>query len=100
MEREYGGPEPRARDGEPPEEAPEEQRARGVQKDVDDVIADGREPPEVVLGPEGREDQGIVLRPRGRLEPDAAQALGAPQRQVRLDVGVVEIGRASCRERE
>ena len=71
------------------QDAPQEHDPEGVQKDVDDVVADRLELPELVLDPEGRVDHRVVLGCRAEIEPDPLQPLHRAQRGILDDVIVV-----------
>ncbi len=81
MHRKEQRPEPRARDRQPRENAPEKQHREDVQEDVYDVIAGGVIAPEPPLKPEGRDgERGIIGR--GGAGPDIAEAVGALYQRV------------------
>ena len=61
MNGEHRGEQPGAGHGQPPGQAPQQQRVAQVQHHVDDVIAGRGVPPQLVLQPEGRIDQRPVV---------------------------------------
>jgi hypothetical protein len=89
MNSEDGGGQPRPRDAKSTEDEPQKNGTGRVQQHVDGVVAEGVEPPEVVLDPEGGEDQRIVLRRGTRLGPDLLQAGGRAEQAVLGHIRVV-----------
>ena len=55
VDPEQRGGEPGAPDLEPSEDSPQEEDARDVEHEIDEVVAEGLEPPQLVLDPERRE---------------------------------------------
>ena len=100
MERERGRGEPRARERQPTQEAPEEERCARMEEDVDEVVAEGVEPPEELLDPERREDERVVLLVRVRVGPDRREPREAVERLVLGDVGRVVPDEAGAEGRD
>ena len=62
MNGENGGRQPGPRHAQEHEQPPQQKHAHGVQENVVQVVAEWREPPQVILDPERRVRQWIVLR--------------------------------------
>ena len=83
MQREQKAGEPRAGNVEALEHSHEEPRARRVQRDVHEVIAERRVAPESMKNPERRVSDRIVLLCRADGKPDAPQTRDRLQRRFR-----------------
>jgi hypothetical protein len=89
VQGEQGGGEPRARQAEADEEPPQEQGRARMEEDVDEVIAERLQGPEVLLDPERGEDHRVVLLVGLRLGPDEPQPFNPVESPVLREVGVV-----------
>ncbi len=89
MEGEEGCREPGCREAESTQKRPEKQSRTGVEEDVDEVVPERTQAPEVLLEPERREDERVVLLARLRLGPDQGERVRPVERRVLGQVGVV-----------
>ena len=60
-----------------------------MQHDIDDVVAQRMQAPQVIFDPERRMNKRIILRNGQWLEPHSPQSLGGPQRAVVRYVRVI-----------
>src|SRR5450755_1353475 len=89
MEGEQGGGERRARQAESCKQPPQKEGRSGMEKDVDEVVTEWLEGPEVLLDPERGEDHRVVLLVGFRLGPDEAQPFDPVEGPVLREVRVV-----------
>ena len=80
---------PRARDPQISKQPPKEERVRGVQQNVNPMIARRIQSPERVLDQEGRLDERKILRRGVERKPDAPQAIRSREQLVSRYIEIV-----------